>query len=314
MTTHIKSHTLLVGIAATFLASALAGYVYREEHREPVLEIYIFALRSSRAIFVRTPDDEHILIDGGSTSEIVKRITEVLPFYSHRIDTVIATDFDHRNVTGLIDVLDRYEVGRAYVPRYLDRASGSSHPSAQIVTEFYSALERSGIRPYEVAAGDQIRLSGAEEIASDMGVPVTLRVLFPAATSSFTYSRTSPPQLLFAIEHGALRFLFMGDATVKIQKYIASSSRDMLGVEGIHTVMMMTHPGGAGEVSDELVEVTRPDEIIIEKSLKSKGEGSRSRAYDPFAAILPDRRFDLRELEVIRIMSDGRNVHIGEAP
>ena len=109
----IASKPLIVVAAVGAVALGLGGYVWKEENRPAILEVYVFSLSSGRSIFIRTPEDKRILIDGGGNSDIVDELTQILPFYSRRIDAVVATNSEGNNVSGLIDVLNRYIVDAA---------------------------------------------------------------------------------------------------------------------------------------------------------------------------------------------------------
>jgi beta-lactamase superfamily II metal-dependent hydrolase len=90
---------------------AVAIYVWHEWARPTVFELYVFDTPGAPSVFIRTADDTRVVMNGGANSEIVKRLTEALPFYSRRIDRVIATDDDPKHTTGLIEILNRYDVG-----------------------------------------------------------------------------------------------------------------------------------------------------------------------------------------------------------
>ncbi len=64
------------------------------------------------SIFVRTPDDYFILIDGGPFMNVLERITDVMPRYNRTIDLVVLTHPHADHVNGLVEVLKRYDVKR----------------------------------------------------------------------------------------------------------------------------------------------------------------------------------------------------------
>ena len=107
---------IIAALATAATLAGIGGYAYIESNRPAVLELFIFNTPGNPAIFIRTPNDKRILINGGSNSEIIERISGILPFYSRRIDMVIATNDDPKNTTGLIDVIDRYSVDKVVLP------------------------------------------------------------------------------------------------------------------------------------------------------------------------------------------------------
>lgn len=292
-----------------------------DQQRPAVLEIYVFALKSGRSMFIRTPDDQRILIDGGGNSQVIAQLTDIIPFYSRRIDAVIVTNTDGKNVSGLVDVMARYDVGRVYVPRYtlenLDLASSTD----QIYETFVDAVKFVGVRVDEVQSGDQIPLSGP--LGDGEGHRATMHVLFPSQPESFPYSKASAPELLFCIEYGDTSVTFMGDASVKIQKYIASSSnirKERFGMNSHSNVLVLSHSATEGNVSQELMEVLRPDFLVYDKLVrenatqksqqKSASKNVKPKS-NPLATILNEDRFNLKELGTVRIISDGEGMIIG---
>lgn len=332
MTTNYMTKPLLIGAAATALLSCLAGYVWHEEQRPETLEIYVFSLRSGRSMFIRTPDDRRILVDGGANSEIIRHLTKVLPFYTRRIDAIIATNTDGKNVSGLIDVVARYDIGRAYVPRFtldnLHLASSTDH----IYETFLEVLEMEEIQVDEIKAGDQIPLSGLTQ--GEERFRATLYPLFPVSPDTFTYSKASGPELLFSIVYGNTSVTFMGDASVKVQKYVASSSeivREQVVHSGGGRVLVVSHSAAEGNISTELMNGLRPDFLVYEKALraeetkkalakppaKNSTKNSTKNASknkkpkpNPLAAILNDDRFNLKEVGTVKITSDGEGIII----
>lgn len=105
--------TLAMAVGAALVLAGIGAYVWYESARPRVFELYVFNTPGMPSLFIRTADDRRILINGGANGDIVGRLTGLLPFYSRRIDEIIATDDDSKNVTGLVEVLNRYEVGEA---------------------------------------------------------------------------------------------------------------------------------------------------------------------------------------------------------
>ena len=154
----INSKPFIIGAAATALAFGMAGYVWREEHREPILEVYVFNLKSGSSVFVRTPDDKRMLINGGANSEVIRELTNILPFYSRRIDTVIATVADGKEVSGLINVLERYSVDNVVVPAVTLQSLGLASTTDQIYSTFLNTVRRLKIPLREVSVDDVLDL------------------------------------------------------------------------------------------------------------------------------------------------------------
>jgi competence protein ComEC len=78
--------------------------------------LYIHTLNVGQgdSTLIITPDNIKILIDGGPDSEVISQIDQVLPFWDRRIDALFLSHPDTDHISGLIDVLQRYDVAAIY--------------------------------------------------------------------------------------------------------------------------------------------------------------------------------------------------------
>lgn len=310
----IKPIVVVAGI--TLATSAFGLYYWRQENRLPILEIYVFAPKSGRSIYIRTPKDNRILIDGGSNSEIIRSISEILPFYSRRIDMVIATNDAGKNIGGLIDVIQRYEVGDIYFPKHTLHSLNLASSTDQIYETLVQTANTLDINVIEVAMGQTI----------DLDSKTKLDVLFPADPANFPYSKASPPEVLFNISHGLNNILFAGSASPKIQKYIASTSMSTR----LSDVIIFSHSAYTDKVSVELAQKFHPSHIVYSKALSKNQDNStelllsetvptttqtsksikKKKKVDPLAYLSAQNRFNLKEGGGVKIVSDGSKVQV----
>ncbi len=312
-----KSFSYIVAIM--IVTAFIAGYIWRQETRPHILEIYIFDLNNSQAVFIRTPDDKRILINGGANSGIIREITKILPFYSRRIDTVIATDTVGKNVSGLIDVLNRYPVGRVVLPAITLKSLGISTTTDQIYSVFLDTVKEKGIPIANMKAGDRLSLN--DSVFAD--------VLFPILAESFKYSKTSSPELVLNISYGDNSVMLLNNVTPKIQKAIAStlttpeptlSVASLNGAErlmarggnvsamGVVNALMVFNNASPDNLTSELTDILKPKYLIYSKSLNSsspKVANSKNNKLDPLFYVMNNRRFNIKEKGIIKIVSDG---------
>jgi len=306
----INSKPLILGAAATALAFGMAGYVWREEHREPILEVYVFNLKSGSSVFVRTPDDKRILINGGANSEVIRELTDILPFYSRRIDTIIATAADGKDVSGLIDVLERYSVDNVVVPAITLQSLGLASTTDQIYATFLDTVSRLKIPLREVSAGDV--LDFGKKLG---GQDVRAEIFFPAASSSgekFQYSRASAPEIIMRISYGQTSVMLLGNATTKVQKFIATSTGSIISGDLWTNALVIPHGVSADSLSAELMNKVKPEYIIYSQAVNKSSNKSAKKAakVDPLYFILDDKRFNIKEKGTIKAVSDGISIKI----
>ncbi|MEK7641837.1 MAG: hypothetical protein AAB365_02475 [Patescibacteria group bacterium] len=298
MPAKLSSKPVIIASVATVAASVLGGYIWHEEHRPSIAEAYVFALKSGRSTLIRTPDDHRILIDGGANSEVIRHLSSVLPFYSRRLDAVIATNTDGKNVSGLVDILERYQVDRVYIPAVTVSSLGISTSTHLAYQVFIDTIESKSIELKELVVGDTVFLGD-----------VAIEVLFPVSEDSFVYSRASAPELVLKISYGNSSILMMNGVSIKIQKHIASHIQ-MKGGD----VLVVSHSAAPAAVAYDLVSEVQPKFLVYSKTpSKSVGRTLSSvskKIVDPLAGILEKDRFNLKEVGTVRISMDGEDAEI----
>lgn len=339
MIAKIMSKPVLIGVMFMVLTCGIAGYAWREEHRKPILEIYVFDLKSGSSVFVRTPDDKRILVDGGANSEVIRELTAILPFYSRRIDMIIATNAYGKD-SGLIDVLERYSVDKVVVPAISLQSIGLASSTDQIYAAFLDTIKRLKVPIDEVSAGDVLDFGqkiGGQPVKADILFPVSpTSISSGAATSSrltFQYSNASAPEIILKISYGKTSVMLLGNATPKVQKYLvsAASSSDLLGFNplsfnplgsnSLHAnVLVIPHSPSAGSLSRELMNKMRPEYLVYsqavtassKRSVMAKDSLAKNKKVDPLYFILNDRRFNIKENGTVKIESDGMTLKVAE--
>lgn len=293
---------LLVTVAATTLGGGLGFPIWKEEHRQPILEIYVFALSGGRSIFLRTPTDRRLLIDGGSNGDIVRELTKILPFYSRRIDAVMATNTEGRNLGGLIEIIERYKVDQVYMSAVTLQNLGLASSTDEVANVFEKTVQREKV---------PVRLLQAEDtLALDQGVSFGL--LFPATKDDFAYSKTSAPEILFKVAFGQTSLLFAGNATNKVQKYLVSEND--VGVPDLGSnVLVVSHSALPDNLNLSFMEKVSPEYLIYSKVPRvtntSKTDQTKKKPVkeppDPLVNIPLSNRFNIREQGTIKITSNG---------
>ncbi len=234
-------HYKLILIIISFGVVALGGYIYYWEFRKPVLEVYFFHLDRGRSIFLRTPENRSILIDGGQNSQVLREITGVMPFYIRRIDTIILTNSAPKNVGGLADVIKRYEIGEVIAPVMMGTSTA--------LHAFENSLKEKNLdkKTKKVGKGDTFTIDG-----------IKFKVLFPDPL--FKFNKTSMPELVLEIEYGQSKILLLGDVSKTIQK-------SFLGEVGKVNIVEYAHAGSDSRTSKELLDKINSDIIINSKTL-----------------------------------------------
>lgn len=72
--------------------------------------VTFFNIGQGDSIFIQTEQGNQILIDGGPGNTVIEKLGKAMPFWDRTIDLVILTHPESDHLSGLIDVLQKYEV------------------------------------------------------------------------------------------------------------------------------------------------------------------------------------------------------------
>ncbi len=238
------------GIVVCLLAFLAMGmYVAHWEFRKPLLEVYFFHLNRGRSIFIRTPHNQTILIDGGQNSDILREITKVLPFYRRRIDIVVLTNSAPKNAGGLGEVVKRYDIGKILKPTIMGTSTA--------LAAFEKSVQEKGLPIEKVQKGGKFMIDG-----------INFNILFPDA--SFKFNKTSLPEMVVFLSYASTSMLFLGDASKTIQKSFVSEI-------GKVNIIEFAHSAGDARVSAELFEKSNPDFLVITKKKRQTARRQRQK-------------------------------------
>ena len=74
------------------------------------LRVSFLDIGQGDAIFIQTPGNHNMLIDGGPTSKVVSELGKKMNHFDRHLDVMIATHGDADHITGLIPVLEKFSV------------------------------------------------------------------------------------------------------------------------------------------------------------------------------------------------------------
>jgi len=130
------------------------------------LHVYVIDVGQGDAILMRTPEGKNILIDGGGGDYLLVELGAVLPPWVRQIDILVLTHPHADHFFGLMDVIERYEIGAVWWnPVYHGMLE------YRYFVELVTDLDDGGILVVNVGEGDFWAESGVE-----------VRVLWPNLT------------------------------------------------------------------------------------------------------------------------------------
>lgn len=205
------------------------------------LHIYYFDVGQGDSIFIKTPQNYQILIDGGPGNKVLYELGKVMPFYDRTLDLLILTHPHADHVIGLIEVLKRYQVEQVLV-------NSIAYDSAEYQT-FLNLTEELKIKKNSFLAGDQIKLKDG----------VVLESIWPKRqTDIFEILDVNQASMVFRLSYANFSALFTGDAE------LGEENPELMSYEWADVdVLKVPHQGSKGAVSSESLQKLKPDLAVI---------------------------------------------------
>ena len=244
----IKKHAQIIFLAVLAICVGVIWYAVMHAEAHQNLVISFFDIGQGDSIFIEAPDGNQILIDGGPSSAVLAKLGEVMPFWDRSIDLIVLTHAHADHVTGLVEVLKRYHVGRI-----LESGEAYSTPEYR---EWHDLILRKNIPVTIAYAGEEIR-AGA----------MRLSVLSPFE-NYFGVSLKNPhdANVSTRLAYGTTSVILMGDAERPIEYTLAHEYRDMLASD----ILKVGHHGSKTSTTEDFVRAVAPQYAVISVGRKNR--------------------------------------------
>ncbi len=186
--------------------------------------------------------NQQVLIDGGPSPQAVSlELGKRLPFWDRTIDLVILTHPSADHVTGLVEVLRRYEVKQVLYPDLIFESD--------IYDEWLNLIQEKDIKYTLAQAGQQINL----------GREVVIEVLNPQTPLlTGTQSDTDNNGVVLRISAGEVSFLLTADTMWETEFELITRRANLTS-----TVLKVGHHGSNTSTSPEFLAVVDPQLAVI---------------------------------------------------
>jgi len=105
-----SNNSIFLILGFLFLLNIFAWLVVLDLSQPRFLEVTFFDVGQGDSIFIETPQRHQILIDGGPDAKILEKLAREMPFWDRTIDLIILTHPEKDHISGLLEVLKRYQV------------------------------------------------------------------------------------------------------------------------------------------------------------------------------------------------------------
>lgn len=208
------------------------------------------------AILVQTPSGHDMLIDGGASDAVLARLSEDMSYFDRQLDVMIATHDDADHITGLIPVLQKFDVDAI--------VTSPIRSSTEIADDLHARVDEERGSHHIGAKGDMI----------DFGDGVIVRVLYPDKTVSSKID-TNDASVSVIITYGDHSFLLTGDLTSKYESRLFGNNLPMQV-----TVFKAGHHGSKTSSGEQLLTYVKPEYAIISAGKDNRYGHPNSEAVD----------------------------------
>jgi competence protein ComEC len=206
------------------------------------LHVSFLDIGQGDAILIRTPAHPDILIDGGPDPQKVNlELSKKLPFWDRTIDLMVSTQPQADHITGLVEVLQRYEVKQVLEP-------GVPYNSS-IYREWLKVVEQRQMKHEIAKAGQEI----------DLGNGVKIEILNPPLLLfEGTSSDVDNNGVVLRLVWGKVSFLFTADIRQEAEFELIGQRANLRS-----TVLKLAHHGSKTSTSAQFLAAVDPVVAVI---------------------------------------------------
>ncbi|MBI2065192.1 MAG: MBL fold metallo-hydrolase [Candidatus Yanofskybacteria bacterium] len=278
----------LVHLVIFLCLSVFAFSTYSSaSQKDGLLKVYFLDVGQGDAIFVEAPNGNQVLIDGGPDNAVIQKLGEVMPFYDKDIDMVVLTHSDADHVTGLIGVLERYEVENIVYSNIVRKSA--------LYGAWQEAVEKEGASILDPVAGKII----------DLGSGVTLSIIHPGGSlTGQAMEKTNNESVVLMLKYGQTTVLLTGDIEAKTERQIILSGADLDA-----DILKVAHHGSKTSTIGEFLYGVSPQVAVIQV-------GTKNRYGHPVPEVLKRLEdYGIRYYRTdtdgnVKVVSDGQNYQI----
>ena len=206
------------------------------------LHVYFFDVGQGDSVLIVTPGGKQVLVDGGPEAESGTRaLAGPLSPRDRSLDIVVLTHLDSDHSRGLLEVLDRYRVGKVL--------AGVEHPSETMYGRWRDMLERRQVESLPVRSGYLVELEPG----------ISLEVLNPPPLPfDGAPSDQNNNAVVLRLIHDQISFLLTSDVEAEAENYLVRQSPILKS-----TVLKVPHHGSRTSTTAPFLQEVQPALAVI---------------------------------------------------
>ncbi|HEY4505143.1 MAG TPA: MBL fold metallo-hydrolase [Candidatus Paceibacterota bacterium] len=236
---HVTQYLRWYTLFSLVLLSIILWSVVFHEDRRGILTFAVLDIGQGDSIFIESPTGTQVLVDGGPDKNLMKKISDFLPFYDRHIDMIVVTNPDLDHYSGFIPLLDKYSVDVVLEPGTTNKY------------EAYGLLER------EIVDRKIPKVLARRGQVVDLGGGAYLQILFPDRD----ISGLSPNDgsIVMKLVYGDTSVILQGDSTANMEHYLVGQD----GVKLKSSILKVGHHGSRTSTTAEYVSAVNPEWAVI---------------------------------------------------
>lgn len=279
----------LLVVGATLILLGVS--VFSHQRDQGKLETVFLDVGQGDAILIKTGSGQNILIDGGPNQSVIYALGRHLAFYERTLDLVVLTHPDADHITGLIEVLKRYQVKKILLTQ--------KETTAPEYPVWKKAVEAEGAEVILAQAGQILNFNTSTE---DLIQP-KITVLYPIEENSLNNLPTNDTSIILRLDHGENSWLLTGDLPSEREDELLAKEKDLLDTD----ILKVGHHGSKYSSSANFLQAVTPELAIIQVGVNNRF------GHPTFAALerLRQAGAEIRrndQLGDICLVSDGQKV------
>nr|HID14320.1 MBL fold metallo-hydrolase [Anaerolineae bacterium] len=233
-----------------------------------------------------TPSGRQVLVDGGpSETVLLSQLGRQMPFWDRTLDLIVLTHPDADHITGLVPVLERYQV-EAVILREVEHSS-------DVYEYWLQLLKAEGATVYRGEAGLHVTLDEGLEMV----------VLHPGAELvSGTEADSNNNSVVTRLTYGQVSVLLPGDIEAEVEHWLVEEGAPLGS-----TVLKAAHHGSCSSTTQEFLEAVGPEVVVV-------SVGADNRFGHPCTGVLERLEglsvYRTDEHGVVEVITDGAQVWV----
>lgn len=281
----MNSRRLIIGILIVVLI--VGGYLFLHKGSNPdtngeKLEIYFLDVGQGDSTFIRLPNAETMLIDGGKKSSGKTIVSNLKKLEVEEIDYLVATHPHEDHIGGLPEIIRNIDIKNVYLPNKTN--------NTKIFEELLLEIRNNDIRTKEAKLG--------LELLNESG----LKINFLGPDKE--YKDMNNNSALITVEYGKFKSIFMGDAEKAAEKALLDR-----GININSQVLKVGHHGSDTSTTEDFIKVVRPKYSFISVGKNNKYGHPNDIILDRLKNV-GSKIFRTDEDGTIKLSTDGETIRI----